>query len=365
MARTTALFLLLLLLFVSCGKPQQSIDKSHWYLEDEIDFLDIKTFISEVKIVSLETKNYLVGYAEKIIKSDSLYYIQDNRHNKCIYLFNNEGKEAGIFKKVGEGNNEYLDIKDFDSDSKHIILLSYPSKLFFIDKKTLDIENTISLPRNRYYERMVIDNNNKILLYDHYNGVVESVDPLTGEQKIIHKVNFMKGYTFDPQPVFYKCSNKLFFQAPGNDTIYTIKDNKFDTFIVFDYKEKKLTFDFYANREPGAIELKEIALYPVINIETIFEQGDSFGFIYTFGGLKRINTIKNGIRKDNLLKYHLPFNTCNSTNNKIITSENPYRWDINQTDISDYIKGIKIEKTFYRINKADDNPILFEYSIKQ
>lgn len=365
MSRIIFLFLILLSFFISCKNSKPVADKSHWYLEDEIDILDINIFLSKAKIVSLETKNYIVGNPEKIIKDDSLYYILDNRYSKCIYLFNTKGKEAGVFKKVGQGNNEYLDIKDFDLDNEQIVLLCFPSKLLFIDKINLEIKNIISLPKNRYYDRLTIDGQ-KILLYDHYNSVVENVNLLTGETEVIHNTRRIKGYTMHPQPVFFKCSENLFFQASGNDTIYTIENNQFNPFLVFDYEAKNLTMDFYSNIEPEDIKLKDIGSHPIINIKTIFKQDDSYGFIYTFGMLERINTIKNGIRKDHFLKAFLPFSSCYFTSeNKILSWKNSFQWNIEDKDVVEYIKGIKVDKSLYHKNETEDNPILFEYSIKQ
>lgn len=363
MSRITALLLIALLFFVSCDNSKKTVDKSHWYIEEEVDFLDINSFLSEAKIISLESKNYLVGYPEKIIKDDSLYYILDNRHNKCIYLFNTKGEEAGVFKKFGEGNYEYLDINDFDLDNEQIVLLCYPNKLLFIDKRDLKIKKVISLPKKRSYNRLTIDGE-RILLYDHYNSVVENVNLLTGQTEIVHNIRPLRGYVMGFQPVFHKCSDKLFFHAPGNDTIYAIKNNQFDPFFTFDYEEKKLAIDFFSNIEPADIKTIEYGLNPVINIVTIFEQDNSFGFIYTFRGSYYINTIKNGIREDYGLKANPPLSlSCFTSDNKLLSWENSYNLEENK-DVSECLKGIKLDNSLYHKNGAEANPILFEYIIK-
>ena len=65
------------------------------------------------RIIPLETKKEcLIGSINKIVKSDSIFYVLSNESK--IQTFSYEGKYLSTLEKIGRGPEEYTYIGDFD-----------------------------------------------------------------------------------------------------------------------------------------------------------------------------------------------------------------------------------------------------------
>lgn len=77
--------------------------------------------IDSLFIIALESSpEAIFGTIEKLIVSDSLIFIKDNRYSKAIFVFDMAGHFQYKISNVGAGPGEYQDIFDFDVNGEDI-----------------------------------------------------------------------------------------------------------------------------------------------------------------------------------------------------------------------------------------------------
>jgi hypothetical protein len=96
--------------------------------EDKFELLDYSDCFSKIEFISLETsKKSLMGYVNTIkYFNDKLFFL--NYQSDIINIFHINGEFISTFNRLGNGLQEYHDIKEFDVDVLgNIHVLSYKS----------------------------------------------------------------------------------------------------------------------------------------------------------------------------------------------------------------------------------------------
>src|SRR5690606_38961247 len=80
--------------------------------------------IDSLLIIALESSpEAIFGTIEKLIVSDSLIFIKDNRYSKAIFVFDMTGHFQYKISNVGAGPREYEDFIDFDVRGRTFTLM--------------------------------------------------------------------------------------------------------------------------------------------------------------------------------------------------------------------------------------------------
>ena len=119
----------------ACGsKGDKSLEKTVLYPEITLDHeltqpVKLSDIFSDFRLIALETNDnsLLGGDGRKIIKQDSLFYIQSNNE---ILVFNNEGKYLRKLSAYGSGPEEYERIGNFEivDDSNEIWICPFDGR---------------------------------------------------------------------------------------------------------------------------------------------------------------------------------------------------------------------------------------------
>jgi hypothetical protein len=321
----------------------------------ETEMMNLEDIVNSVTFLPLETDDdFIIGSISKILKTDSLYYILD-KQTQTVFIYDTAGKAVQKISHRGYGAGEYIGIEDFTVTANHIILVCVPSKLMFYNKESLKPENEFKIAENIYYYKMVEWKNN-ILLCDYNSGKVDRY--YDGKIDSVFSWNILKGYIPSSTPAFYICGDKLYFHASGDDIIYSVdSDLKFSPYLVLNYERKKQAIDFYSAREPEPIEnLRDIADYPLVDVDNIFQNKRGLVFSYSFAGLFRISYIDNDNTRVHKLS-NISVRTATFSNNTLISWTYPFEIDLKR------FEGIDVKNYSDNLSKHD-NPVLLVYELK-
>lgn len=130
-------YIIMSFLFALCACKKEDIRTNiidlQEYTENGIKNSDIFDFI---ECIPLETNNKgLLSDVNKVVFFNNEYYILDRKIQKCVCVFNNDGKFIRRIGILGHGHGEYPSIADFtiDEQQKRIIILSAPSRVYAYD----------------------------------------------------------------------------------------------------------------------------------------------------------------------------------------------------------------------------------------
>jgi hypothetical protein len=147
------------------------------YLERKLyEFLPISNSFSEYKYIPLkETDDFLIGQVDKLIRTDSSYFIMDRDKTQTIYKYDLEGNPVNKFFHKGGSANEYTEIIDFDVDtaSEEIVIFCVMPKIIYTDYN-FNIKKTQILGYN-YFDR-IVSWDKKIYLYNDRHRVLACLD---------------------------------------------------------------------------------------------------------------------------------------------------------------------------------------------
>ncbi len=139
---------ILCFLLLSCSKIDNS-KSINIDLDNKIDGTAFLNYFKKIEIVPLETNELsLIKKITKILYYNNLYYIFDE-DQKCLLIFDSDGKFKFKINHIGDGPGEYSDLCDFEINkfTNNIELLSPYGKIYIYDlsgiyKETIKIENT-------------------------------------------------------------------------------------------------------------------------------------------------------------------------------------------------------------------------------
>jgi hypothetical protein len=282
----------LLIFFIACscssGNKNLSPAGHSVYLQNHDNIKPIENgadFFSEINLIPLkEEDDFLIGNVDKMIKRDSFFYLLDKK-TKSIYKYDQAGNPVKRFLRIGGSGDEYFDIIDFDISDKEVAIFCVPPKALYTDLD-FNIKKNKSLEGN-YFDR-IVSWGDKIFLYNHRNRVVAYINQETEiPTECLHTKN-LKGDLIDDSPAFFKTSNALYFQSPGDDCIYKLEGDNFLPYLSLDFDHKNETMEFYMNKNAPEITFGERLSHPIPYIKGIFEKNDEITIIYVYNLLYRI-----------------------------------------------------------------------------
>lgn len=350
------------LLIASC---QQQVEKKEnvLYVGATENSIPVDSLISSVNLIYLnQSDSIIVGSVGKTIKEESIYYILDSQKTKALFAYDTLGNFINQFSAEGGGPKEYRSIYDFDVDTANneIVILCSPSKLIFTDMQ-LSFKKEVSLNDN-YYDRIAIDGNN-IFLFSYYSEVIGKYNmkaELINKQLIPNK--FIKGTVFFPQDVFYKLSNKLLMQSPGDDIIYLEKNGEWVEYMGLDYDNKASSTNLYSRKDAVDITFDEKISNPLPYIKSIFEFKQKNFYVYLFGILHYLNDGENNFF----------FSKLSGATSLRYSKGHLYTWEytsdfiLKKSIINQDFKNIKINTYGTKQeNELDEGIIIIDYTLKK
>jgi hypothetical protein len=369
--------LLFFCVICACSQEKKTSHTNHYvYLSDpgDIKMMDDKgaDLFSEINIIPLkEDTNFLIGNAYKLIKCDSFFYVLDKDKTHSIYKYDHEGNPVKRFFNIGGSENEYIKIIDFDIDqsSKEIVVFCVPPKILYTDTDFNNLGNTNYLGYN-YFDRIVSWNSN-VFLYNHRDRKVAYLNPETGEPEECFHTRKMKGYIIGPVCFsFFKTSDNLYFQSPGDDCIYKLQNNKFIPFLTLDYDNKESSMKLYEEKGPSDITLGDISDHSIPTVSHIREKDNKFIFTYVHNMLVRIciyDTVQKNY-KDQLIYGFICESNGGCYDNALYGVENPVGHDMDIFKIPEYhefMKGVKYDFTGkFDFDEEFENPVIIEQILK-
>lgn len=148
------ILLLAALAFYSCSQPKNG----HEVASETIDFYGTEMLsldndcqsdiLHEKQYVLLNDTNQdcMIGSVDKIIMKHGNFYILDRR-KKRLCAFKSSGKAVGCVGNIGQGPKEYIDITDFDVDSKgNVVFIDGRLDKLFIFSSDLEFVKALPMP---------------------------------------------------------------------------------------------------------------------------------------------------------------------------------------------------------------------------
>lgn len=226
------------------------------------------------KVVVLESgKDNFIGTFDKISIIDDIIYIMDKSITYSIFAFDLNGKFMWKIAALGEGPEEYIELRDFtvSSDSETLDLLDYGGrKIMKFNKKTGEILDKIKLVRSDYI--LVLEKINNLYLALHGNECGSLNDCfnftfLNENLDVEHKANpinrYLKGYDYSGINLFSRDRENIYFTEIFNDTIYKVNtdEKKLMAAFIIDFGEIKVPNDFlYSKRNTSLMEVMRYVL---------------------------------------------------------------------------------------------------------
>jgi hypothetical protein len=211
--------------------------------------------IDNIQYVALETTDKsLLGGFKKIIPTKDYFFIQDSY---MLYIFGRNGQFISRIGNKGQGQEEYVELSDFDIDDHNIYILddvrsnilvySYENKfLRSIRLNSYDISNIVKtrdgfigyqdpLINKKQYGKSAPD----LILFDESGK----------EKSILHyrTINIKSMPPFLHPPVLKKCKDKILYYPPFQDTIFAVAEN-----------ETKIVPEFILNKGKYAISTDDV-----------------------------------------------------------------------------------------------------------
>lgn len=131
----------------SCSNTSNQIKKMHVHdtinIQKEVvwqEKLLFSTIIDSIRYFPIPTdKDFLIGKTCKLIVTDSLFLIMDNRITHSVFAFHKNGKWKSCIHQHGNGPTEYIYLSDFCYDSQNKALGIYcniKNRMLYYDLNT-------------------------------------------------------------------------------------------------------------------------------------------------------------------------------------------------------------------------------------
>jgi hypothetical protein len=366
-------YIVLLFIVCTCSRGKINSPTDHYiYLSDpgDMKMSDSKgsDLFSEINLIPLkENADFLIGSADKFIKCDSFFYILDKDKTKSIYKYDHKGNPVKRFLHKGGSGEEYAEIIDFDIDqlNKEILIFCVPPKILYTDTDFNNIGKNNNLGYD-YYDRIVSWKNN-VFLYNHRDRKVAYLNPETGKPEECLHTRKMEAYLIPPESTaFFKTRNNLYFQAPGDDCIYKLQNNRFIPFITMDYKKKEASMKFYEETYPSDVTPSSAMEHSVPTVYSIRERDDQLIIVYVHNFVFRVCTynISQKTYKDQI-KHCFSEYYGFYFDNAVYGVQNPVDLKVfKMPEFHEFMKGVKYDFTDLALDEDFENPVIVEHILK-
>ncbi|MCQ2975468.1 MAG: 6-bladed beta-propeller [Bacteroidales bacterium] len=376
------LLLFLLLSIASCNSNKVDITLIDDSNAERIDFnnnletetLSMNDIVDSVKIVTLETKDEsLVHQIMDIIITDYRIFIYDNYQGGGIIIFDSDGK---FIKRLKNGNgpgeiNRVVGI-DYDPYANGLIVLQNP----FVQLYTNDgeyfadvmldfpadhikcLEKTLFFTKMQGHQCATIEN------FDKYSTIITNRDREIKSLAIPYAID-----NPIPNNLVRISKEEIRIGVPGNDTIYTYKNDTLTASYIMDYSKYK--FDMAKLSDAEVMEYQsnmsrpEQCVYRGSYLETETHQYFEFAFgqyPYSVYRNKKNGHIVSGYKfesSDYLICIPLP---VKMNDNWFVGLSNAFDYKHGTAISNKYISQEDVDKL--EKLKEDDNPYLIFFRPK-
>lgn len=361
------------LFLVTCKVEKSSEDNSYFRISvPENSLNDFSNKITFNSFTTLETNSESVFKdPTKVLVYNHILFIYDRALQK-ILLFDTDGKFLGKLDRKGQGPNEYPDLRDFQITSDTLIaILTYDKVMYYdfnfqlVDIYKIGIKNDQNYYLNptQFYQindtyylwngTIGIDNHKErmpFLMYSGSNGKIQK-----GYFPLVHRlIDYFRYSAFN--------NRVLIPPTIGNDTIYSIGNDKLDIAFKVDFGKRSLPNGYIKTYE----DMQKLSNSDYCsNISNIIETKEYLYFEFTLRNIRMQGLFSKASGKcvTGLLK---PFTrmVC-ADDGFLIAISDPvplldYIKNIDKSDISLELKNVFRTKS---INPLD-NPEKIKYSIK-
>ena len=276
------IFIVSLILMILCGCFDQKNLDDTLYLDSDgkgAKRVSMREFVSGVELYPLDTTgNFLLGRVDKLLVTDSLFFVLDNRYTKTLFSFTHSGKGLNKFFNVGRGALEYTNIEDLALDtSKQQIIILAGIKLIYLDFELKPLKEVVL---NQFYDKCCWEND-RLLLYCHHLGELSYFDEIDNKVKLLQKVPTLKNFVYTRQQMFYRLGDTCFFSVSGVMSIFSINNLNVKKWQDIDYKYKDKVLDLYTKKSYSQLSSAEIYENPVLEISYMGSYRDSILMFYS------------------------------------------------------------------------------------
>ncbi len=283
--RVCFLAITLIVMLGGCADTTETSEEIIFLERSEIALVP-QDIVGDYKLIPLEiTDHSILRGVNKIVKVNSFYFVFDRR-TKMICKYDEQGRFLGKIHRVGEGPNEYVEIKDFYVYDNQLVLLTYPFKLIFIDINSLiPAQDEFILPD--LYSQVVVKGD-YYYIYSGDSGLLDIWHSKDRQLVRTYQFDVLKGLIpYDESMYVY--DEQIYMHIPGDDVIYSINELELKKISRIDYPNRNSIIDFYSNRDTKPLELEEIGIYSLPSISNIFKLKNEFYFMYSFMGAFQTN----------------------------------------------------------------------------
>ena len=239
----------------------------------DTDCLPFDSLANDVFFIKLETTgNSLIGEISQILFTSDKIIVVDREIAKTICVFDKSGKFLNNIGRLGEGPEEYIDIRHIalSNDSSMIVINNNTDQLKYYTLSGKFVKNkkmpyrldgfeflTEQLIISEFFLGNNVDNNNqynpRFLVSDLSGGIIYSA----------FQSYYKKEFTFSTQSSLWKYGDNIFYNPSYTDTIYCVTPEGLYARYVFKMeKAKSLVID---QNTTDAILLDHHEKYPFFN----------------------------------------------------------------------------------------------------
>lgn len=273
-AKNFIFFTVIFIVFMSCNKSNSFVGyetlkggevliKIEDVPYEKLPYAD--SIMTVEKVVVLESgKDNFIGTYDKISIIDNIIYIMDKSITYSIFAFNLDGKFLWKIAALGEGPEEYTELRDFtvSKDSETIDLLDYGGrKIMKFNKRTGELVKKIKLDFTSY--TAAIEKKDGLYLSSGDNACIKLVQChnllfLDQKFKVLSQSNpinpYLENYDYSNFMGFSRNGERVYFNELFNDTIYEVntEEKKLAAAFVIDFGKYSFPRDMiYSKKNTG------------------------------------------------------------------------------------------------------------------
>lgn len=348
---------------------------------ESMDTILYSSFVKNIRYIPIETNDtFLIGKIDKLIVSDSAFFILDRSITKSVYCIDKNGKIKFCINRLGIGPNEYIDINDIDFNDNKKELLIY----------TTNTNSIMLFNKDGYYKQtrkiahkglaLASINSNLFTLYRSYlpfenHKEIKSANLLICSEKDIisegcffdNKIRTSVTWTSFPQ--FSRFDDTLGIKPDHNDIVYHIYDNVIKPVYRFDFGKSQINHKYWEVAMSDIMSSKKMNEYVVKEgICESYNYLESNEYIYlNYYYMNNKNHLLYSKRTNKLLHFRKAINNLNLlfTFNPIAIKENKLYSVMRPEKLSLTLINYTLMRRGHLFNEFEfsDNPIIVEFTL--
>ncbi len=211
----------------------------------------IKDFAQDVKLsdvwdidslLVLECRNdSRIGVIRKTLITDNRIYILDNSIANCIICFDRKGHYINVFKKIGDGPNEYKELMDMTCVGNVVYVTARDKRMFKLDSnlhliESINIKWTKDIPYTGHcinaisIDTLIFSSDETQFKYNVYS---------LNREEFIAQYSPSRGLGDEMiYPYLTKASEGIFYtNSKYSDTIYTVKKDDVRPYCIVKFSD--------------------------------------------------------------------------------------------------------------------------------